>query len=163
MAIKTTLIQVKAKWAKILGEAPPGYENGPAEWTLDGILDDKAEKEYIASGADPFYIKTNKDGEKFIKFTRKALKKDGTASQPIRVVDSHGEAWDQTKLIGNDSVLNVQFSLNEVNSKGKKRFKPSILAVQVWDFAAYKPKSGFPTKEDSNILADDTKPAWDEA
>lgn len=166
MAIKTYLIQANAKWCKLLGKAPPGYDNGPAEWSVDAILDKDNEKLFLASGADPFYVKVNKEGERFVKFTRKAVKATGEESKPIRVVDHRGDDWDQSKLIGNDSVLNLSFSLNEVKSKGTKRMKPSLLAVQVWDWKPYKGKSEFPIKEDSNILSEsdpqvsDT-PAWD--
>ena len=160
MALKTYLIQGSAKWCKILGDAPPGYDNGPNEWSVDVVLDEKGKKDYLASGGDAFYIKSNKDGQEFIKFTRKAVKADGEAAKSIRVVDHRGEEWDQTKLIGNDSTINVSFSLNEVKSKGTKRLKPSILAIQVWDWKPYKVKSEFPVKEDTNI-ATSTPPSED--
>lgn len=148
MAIKTYLIQGKASYAKILGKAPPGYENGPAEWTVDVILDKDGVEQYKKSGADEFYVKTNKDtGEQYVRFTRRAVKQDGTEGKPISVFGPDGKDWEQNKLIGNGSVLNVKFSLNEVKSKGTKRLKPSVLAVQVWEHLAYKGKSDFPVRE----------------
>lgn len=86
----------------------------------------------------------------YITFKRKELKVDGSANQPIRIVDHRGEAWDNRK-IGNGSTVNVNFMLNE--------FKPgqvnaNILSLQVWDYVAY---SGgeFPTREDTDTPADD--------
>lgn len=167
MSLKTYLLKARVKWCKILGEAPPGYDNGPAEWTLDAILDEQGVADYVASGGDPFYVRDSKDGERFIKFTRKAIKKDGEKAQSIRVLDHRGEVWDQNKLIGNDSVVNIQYSLNEVNSKGKKRLKPSVLAVQVWDWKQYQSKSAFPTRDEplneSPVTSETSDtPAWDE-
>ena len=148
MAIKTTLVQGKARWCKVLGAAPPGYDNGPNEWTFDLVLDDKGVKDFLSSGADKFYLREDKTtGESFVKFSRKAVKQDGTEAKPIRVIDHRNDEWNQSELIGNGSTVNVQFTLNEVKSKGQKRMKPSILAMQVWDHQKYKPKSSFPVKE----------------
>jgi hypothetical protein len=145
------MIQGRASYAKILGSAPPGYDNGPAEWTFDLVLDEKGLKDYLASGGDNFYVKTNKEtGEQYIRFKRFALKKDGTPSKPILVVGPDGKEWDQKTLIGNDSILNVRFGLNEITHKKDKRLKPSVLAVQVWEHKKYEGK-GFPTKVEPEI------------
>lgn len=145
---KSYFVQGKANYAKILGKAPPGYDNGPAEWTFDLILDEKGEEDYLKSGASDFYIKTNKDtGARYLRFSRKALKKDGTEAKPIIVIGPDGKEWDQKQLIGNDSVLNVKFSLNEIEHKKQKRLKPSVLAVQVWEHKAYQSSGGFKTKK----------------
>lgn len=162
MAIKTSLVQGRARWCKILGSAPPGYDNGPNEWTFDLMLDDKGKKDFLASGADPFYLREDKvTGESFVKFSRKAVKQDGTEAKPIRVLDHHGEEWNQSSLIGNGSTLNVQYTLNSIKSKGTQRNKPSVLAVQVWDHQKYVPKSSFPVKESTNITeTSDSEPAW---
>lgn len=148
MGLKTYLIKGRAKWAKIIGKAPPGYDNGPAEWSIDILLDDQGKKDYVASGADKFYLREDKEGQTFVKFTRKAEKKDGTPSKPIEIVDHKNQAWDN-RLIGNDSVVNVCFTLRPVKSKGKERLKPSILSMQIWDYLAYKPKGPFAAKADA--------------
>lgn len=148
MAIKLYPVRGKARWCRVLGKAPPGYDNGPAQWTLDVVLDEEGKKQFLASGADKFYVKVDKNtGEEYVKFTRNAIRKDGTEAKPIQVVGPDGKDWDQTKLIGNDSIVNVRFSLNEVTSQGKKRRKPSIIALQVWEHQKYEGKSLFETKE----------------
>lgn len=157
MAIKVNLVQGLARYAKILGVAPPGYDNGPEEWTFDLVLDEDGEKSYLASGASDFYLKTNKDtGERYVRFSRKAVKRDGTAGKPFSVVGPDGAEWDQTKLIGNNSVLNVKYSCNEIEHKKAKRLKPSCIAIQVWEHVKYEGKSGFPTKPIETIEASDT-------
>lgn len=147
MSLKTYQITGKAMYAKILGAAPPGYDNGPAEWSIDVVLDKDGLEQYKKSGADMFYVRTNKEsGDQHVRFTRKAIKKDLTQGKPIFVVGPDGNDWDQTKLIGNGSVVNVRYSLNEITHKGSKRLKPSCLAIQIWEHLPYKPTSGFQTK-----------------
>ncbi len=146
---KTYIVQGKARFAKIIGKPTRGYGTEPGdgelEWTFDLVLDADGKASYAKSGADKFYLK-EKDGVEYLRFTRKAVKKDGEPAKPIQVVDAQGRDWDQTKLIGNDSVLNCAFALNEAVYKGKKRMKPSILSVQVWEHVPYRPKTSFPTK-----------------
>lgn len=146
MSIQAYVIKGKARYAKVVGKAPPGYDNGPAEWTFDLVVDAENQAKAIKNGMDKFYVK-EKDGLKYIRFSRKALKQDGTEAKPFDIVDAYGNDWDGKTLIGNDSELHVQFCLNEVKSKGQKRMKPSALKIMVWDLVKYKPKSPFETKE----------------
>jgi hypothetical protein len=147
MAIKSNMITGLSWYAKILGDAPPGYEDGPAEWVLDLILDEKAKNAYLESKGDPFYVKVNKDtGKEYIRFVRKETKKDGSKANPIEVVGPDGKPWDQKVKIGNDSELNVKYCLNEITHKGAKRLKPYLLGVQVWEHQPYDDTGKFPTK-----------------
>jgi hypothetical protein len=148
MAISAYVIKGLASYAKIVGKAPAGYDNGPNEWTFDLVIDEENKKKALANGVDPFYIKSNKEGQEFIRFSRKEVKQDGTLAKAIEIQDHRGDAWDGKTLIGNGSTLNVQFTLNEVKSKGQKRLKPAVLKVQVWDLVAYKPKGPFAVKEE---------------
>lgn len=149
--MKSSIVQGRARWAKILGAPVPGYDPESKEWSIDLILDEEGRKAFLASGADKFYIK-EKDGEDVVRFVRKAKKKDGSEGKPISVIGPNGADWDQDVPIGNDSVINVKYTLNEVTSQGKKRLKPSIIAIQVWEHRPYTKGAGFPTKENSNVL-----------
>lgn len=146
MAIKSYLTQGSALYCKIIGAPVPGFDEDSLEWTFDLVLNEDQEKELLANGVSDRYIKNHKStGERCIRFTRKAVKKDGTKGAPIHVVDAQGHDWDD-RLIGNGSVLNVAYTLNTVGKGKDSRLKPSVLSVQVWDYKAYKPKSAFPTK-----------------
>ena len=146
MAIQTYLIQGSALYCKIIGAPVPGFDEDSLEWTFDLVLNAAQEKELLSTGVAPQYIKNHKTGnERYVRFTRKAIKKDGSKGAPIRVVDAQGHDWDD-RLIGNGSVLNVAYTLNTVGKGKETRMKPSVLSVQVWDHKAYKPKSSFPTK-----------------
>lgn len=147
MSLRTYIVQGKAKWTKLLGEPRPGYDESSKEWSVDLYLDEEGKKEFLASGADKFYVKSNEDGE-FVRFVRKATKADGSAGRPVSVEDDHGQPWDQQRLIGNGSILNIKYSLNTVKSKGQMRNKPSIIAVQVWNHEPFKPTSSFTTRKE---------------
>ena len=140
------LIQGRAKWAKIVGEPGWGYENKFKEWSIDVYVDEDTAKKLKA---EKLNLKDKGNGP-YITFKRKELKADGTSNQPIRIVDHRGQAWDGRK-IGNDSIVNVNFALNE--------FKPgqvnaNILSLQVWDLV---PFSGgeFPVREDTPTIEGD--------
>lgn len=59
-------------------------------------------------------------------------------------MDHHGEAWGKAK-IGNGSIVNVNFAVNEY---GKDQKSANILSLQVWDLVKYE-GGEFPTREDS--------------
>ena len=143
------IIKGKAYWAKVIGEPGEAYDPGEREWSIDVTVDKEARKVLEQLGVadkinDP---EVNKKGEKrakphesgmeYITFRRKELKKDGTPSKPIRIVDSKKNPWPEDKLIGNDSVVIVQFSVNEGEYRGKPWKKPSLLAIMVKEHVPY--------------------------
>lgn len=146
------LIRGKAKWAKILGAPVWGYENAHKEWTIDVEIDENTVDRLKAEGLGD-KIKDKGNGP-FVKFSRKEFKADGTPNKPIRVVDSKGNEWNGAK-IGNGSVVNVNFAINEYK-KGK--FSMNILSLQVWDHVPYE-GGEFPVKEDGEDGDDWTKDA----
>ena len=137
------IIQGKAKWAKVLGEPAWGYQNAHKEWSIDVYVSDEVAAKLKDEGLGD-KIKDKGNG-KYISFKRKELKRDGSPNQPIRVVDHHGEPWGNKK-IGNGSVVNVNFAVNEFKPK---QFTANILSMQVWDLVEYN-GGEFPTKEDAN-------------
>lgn len=154
MSIKTYFVQGKSNFAKVLGAPVKGFDDNTFEWTVDLLLDAENKKKLLESGVDKFYVKEDKEGQEYVRFTRKAVKKDGTKANPIEVIGPDGQPWPQDRLIGNGSVLNIKYSINEVKSQGKPRRKPYCLAIQIWEHEPYRLNTGFPTKT-SNILEDE--------
>lgn len=143
------LIRGKAKWAKVIGAPVWGYEKAFKEWAIDVYIDEKTSEKVKAEGLTP---KNKKDGQgDFMSFKRKELKFDGTPNKPIRIVDAKGEPWDDRK-IGNGSIVNVNFALNEYKP-GK--FSANILSLQVWTLVPYEGGDGFPVKADDDEAGDD--------
>lgn len=136
------LIQGKAKWAKVIGEPGWGYESKFKEWSIDVYVDEQTAHKLEVEGLKD-KIKDKGNGQ-YITFKRKELKIDGSANQPIRVVDHRGEAWD-TKKIGNGSTVNVNFALNEYKPG---QVNANILSLQVWDLVEYE-GGEFPVREET--------------
>lgn len=145
------MIRGSAFYAKVLGKAPLGYDKTEAsrEWSIDVGIDAATRKQLIAMGVGD-YVKNKGDKhpakDDFIGFKRRAQKVDGDPAKPIRIVGPDGEPWPQDKLIGNGSIVNIQFALNE---KAKGGLKPSILAIQVWEHVAYEggDREDFPVRD----------------
>jgi hypothetical protein len=137
------LIRGTGKWVKVLGDPHWGFENKHREWSLDLYLDEETVHRLEVEGLKA-KIKDKGNGP-FITFKRRETKQDGTPNKPIRVVDHHGEEWNPKVRIGNGSILNVNFAINEY---GKNQKSANILSMQVWELVKYE-GSEFPTREDA--------------
>lgn len=151
------LIQGRAKWAKITGEPSWGYENKFKEWSIDVYVDEATVDKLKTEGLGK-KLKDKGNGT-YITFKRKELKTDGTPNQRIRIVDHHGEVLQDKDTaykgpkIGNGSVVNVNFIINEFSKTEKNA---NILSLQVWDMVPYE-GGEFPTKADDGTGEGD----WD--
>lgn len=142
------MIRGRAAYAKIINPVPT-YDKTDKERTFDLIVDTETKK-YLAGLGLASYVKTNKNGDDYIKFSRRVTKQnpDGkdlprVPAAPLRIVDRAGKPWGGD-LIGNDSVLNVQFAVNDKALGGKK---PSLIAVQVWEHVPYEGAAGAEREE----------------
>ena len=155
------MIRGEARWAKIVGKPVEGYDEGELNkvWTFDLYVDDATLAKLADEGVPDSQIKTNKTtGEKFIKFTRKAYKKDGEAAKPIQIKNSAGEDWDGS-LIGNGSIFNVRYNINEWTFGKKTGKRADALAVQVWEHVKYEGGESFPTKQVE--MTEDGQEKWE--
>lgn len=137
------LIRGTAKWAKVTGEPVWGFEKKHREWSIDVYPDEETIHRLEVEGLKD-KLKDKGNGV-YITFKRRELKVDGSPNQPIRVVDHHGEAWNPKTKIGNDSIVNVNFAINEY---GKNQKSANILSMQVWDLVKYE-GSEFPTRDEA--------------
>lgn len=144
------LIRGNAKWAKITGKPHAGYEGKFNEWSVDVYVDEDTVKKLKDEGLGK-KLKDKGNGE-YITFKRKELKIDGSSNQPIRIVDHKGEPWNDNVKIGNGSVVNVNFIINEFG-KGEKA--ANILSLQVWELVKYEGGDGFPTRTDEGATTED--------
>lgn len=136
------LIQGKARWAKVVGEPSWGYENKFKEWSIDVYVDEATANKLKAENLGKKL--RDKGNGTYITFKRRELKADGTPNKPIRIVDSKGQPWDGRK-IGNDSIVNVNFAVNEFS---KTENNANILSLQVWELVPYEGGGDFPIRED---------------
>jgi hypothetical protein len=144
------LIRGTAKWPKVTGEPHWGYEEKHKEWSLDVFPEDESLERLKAEGLSD-KLKDKGNGN-FMTFKRRETKQDGTPNKPIRIVDHHGEVLQDEdtpykgKKIGNGSIVNINFAVNEY---GKNQKSANILSMQVWDLVPYE-GGEFPTKEDES-------------
>lgn len=146
------MIQGPIYWAKITGKPQPGYDKRQLEWSFDiGLTPEAKTKVQELGVAEYIRPAEGKNGKVHIagehmKFKRREINADGSQAKPFRVVDSAGNPWPEDKRIGNGSIVNVKFAVNE--KRDGSGLKPSAIAIQVWE---YKPFEGgeedqFPTR-----------------
>jgi hypothetical protein len=149
------MLQGKIWWAKVLKEPQPAYDPGKVEWSFDIQVDDKVRQ--VLGDLDLLdKIKTEKtpsDRGDYISFKRNGVKRDGEPAKPIEVVSTvkqgkSWQAWDPEVLIGNGSTVNVMFTINEGEYRGKPYRKLSPLKIQVVELVEIEPREEFPVDPD---------------
>ena len=142
------IMQGKARYVKILGKPVDGYDKTEADkqWEFELVIDKETEAKLLPG----FNVKSDeKSGDRFVKFSRKAYKKDGEMAKQIAVADHKGADWDRSVMIGNGSTLNVLFENKEWEFGRKSGHRNSVIKVQVWEHIPYEGKDQFPTRADS--------------
>lgn len=136
------ILRGRVAWAKVLGKPAKGYDENEKEWSIDFEPTSEGVEKYLAEGGSDFYIKQkdNHPLDQYIAFKRREMKRDGTPAKPITVLDSKGKPWDPSVKIGNLSVVDAKFALNEVTVGRTKRMKPSLIALKVVELVEYEGK-----------------------
>jgi hypothetical protein len=158
------IIQGTAYWAKIVGAPQPDYNKTGKEWTMDvGNLSKDTIKRLKEEGLGPKIKNKGDDREFFIQFKKKSVKSDGTAAQPIEIVDAQTNPWDGQTKLGNGTIVKVMFMVNETEwpqGSGKKFRKPGIIKVQVLKHVPYE---GGEFEEFESYTSEDGHDDWSEA
>lgn len=133
--VKFVTVKGKAYYAQVLGKPRTNYQKDGTEWTIDVVLEDKAEVRKLQDAGIGDRIRIAKEthpaaGEKYYKFTRKFREANDQYEQtkPPKVMDMHQKDWPQDKLIGNNSDVFVRFS---VTPPGDKKFKSKVTLMGV--------------------------------
>jgi len=141
------MIQGTAYWAKIVGAPVPGYDKSQKEWTFDLAIDDDTVEKLTELGCKDQIRNKNDDRGNFITFKRRAVTREGEPAKPFFIVDNMKREWDGKTRIGNGSILNVKFAVNDITYQGKTRPKASAISIQVWKHVPYD-NDEFPVNED---------------
>lgn len=153
MANNTTTVTLrgKASFAKILGAPVLNYSKDGKEWKMDLVITKDTVKEVKGYGiGDRVKSKDDYlDGRPFLSFKQAELRKDGTPNDPIKVVDINGKPWDHTKLIGNESDVDVKFRVVDYGV-GKKN-GVYIAAVRILNLVPYERQEFAPVTEDDDF------------
>lgn len=125
--VTTLVYRGKVQYAKVLGDPVHNWAKDGKEWKFDFIPNDPvaAAKELKSLGVgdrlrsledangNPRY-----DGRKYMSFKQKAERNDGSANQPIKVVDLKGQPWPDDVLLGNETTVDLKFVVID-NGKGR--------------------------------------------
>lgn len=158
--IAEVTIRGKLSYAKILGSPVPTYDatkgKGSArEWKMDLELISPADVKELKSYGVGDRIKQKEnylDGAPYISLKQAELKKDGSPNRPPNVVEKDGKTpWDQTKLIGNDTVADVKIAIMD-NGPGMKT-SMYIRGVRVLKLVEYQSAAFAPLDEDDEYFA----------
>jgi hypothetical protein len=134
------IIQGKSTYAKVLGKPGKAYKIGETEWSIDVTPNEAGVAQLRADGLKTKLKNKGDERNTFITFKRTGTKKDGTPAKPISVVGPDREPWPQEKLIGNGSIVNIKYVVNEAPYEGKVYLKPGIIGIQVVKHVPYEGK-----------------------
>ena len=124
-------VRGKVMYAKVLGDPQLNYNKDGKEWSLDLIVSPEVVKEFKTQGiGDRVKKKDDKyGGQPHIRFRQKELRADGSKNEPIKVVDILNKAWDSEKMIGNDSVVDIKYSIRDYGVGKKAGVYPQVIRV----------------------------------
>lgn len=114
-APRTVTIRGELSYAQVLGEPRFNYNKDGKEWKFDVKISKDTVKEMKAFGIGD-RVKTKDgylDGAPYMSFKQAELRKDGKPNRPIPVVDITNKAWDSSKLLGNGTIADVKFVIQD--------------------------------------------------
>lgn len=142
----------KAYWAQVLGNAVQGeYDNEPL-WKIELHVTDEERERLEGLGIKG----KQKDPNVFVFKRALKNKKTGKDNVPPSVVDSSKNTWDEAKLIGNESEVNVAFSTYPHPMDKQHGLGKGLQAVQVLNHVAYGGGAGVDEFADETVHGDAT-------
>jgi len=125
---------VELNWAKL---AKPVNPFGTEQWELQIATTDKAVADEWTQ--NHFTVKQDKaDSSKYtVSLKRKAVKADGSANGPVRVVDSQAQPFTDVSTIGNGSTGNVVVYQYAYETAGRSGIASSLTAIQILSLKEY--------------------------
>lgn len=160
MAKDTTfhVIRGKAHWAKVLGAPLLNTFSGVREHSIDITPDEAGLAEIKRIGAPKLRDPGPKDTRtaQFVTFRHKETREDRQSGEivkndPIKIVDAAGTPWPQDKLIGNESTVDLKFSV-KAYGPGKPK-GVYVKAIRVLELNEYVRQEFAPLSEDDQFFA----------
>lgn len=140
---------VKVMWAKV---HEPDTRFAPV-YSLDAV--ELTPEQVKQLEADGLQVK-EKDGQKFFKFKKKAISKDGKPLSPPKVLDKYKQEFKEP--IGNGSICNIAYEPYEYEFAGRKGITSRLVALQVVDLVPYGQKVEDLFDEEEGDFQDDDNP-----
>lgn len=156
--MKTYFIRGVASWAKVFG-APRENNFGKKQWSIE-LEPDAASRKILKEAGLSKKLRDPIEGDtvhknSYISFYHDAKMADGTAADPIRVVNSDGQTWTKEDgLIGNGSIVDIKFVVKDYGPGKQKGVY--IRAIRVMKLVAFVPQEFAPIGEDDEFFAGET-------
>ena len=153
----------KAFWVK-LGQPEKKYGVDDTQWSIILEVTDKESMKWVKAGLamKPKTLTFNETEMDVIKLKRDThWKKSGEEKTPVKVVDMFGQDIDP-RIVGNGSVVNVQYSVRDWEFQGRKGKSPELIAVQIVELVEYKGGSNSSAGDEFEFMARDESPFKDE-
>lgn len=152
---QVTVLRGKAFFAKILGDPVPNYNKDGKEWKMDLKLANKESLKELKDLGVGDRVKQKENylnGSPYITLKQSEFRKDGiTRNDPIKVYDAAGKEWDQSRLIGNESDVDVKIAVMDFGPGKKKGMY--IRGVRVLNLVPYERKDFPPLSEEDEFFA----------
>ena len=122
---------VELNWARLDDAVSPF---GTPQWELQVATTDAAQAQMLR---DNHLNVKEKDGKFTVSLKRKAIRANGEAMDPVRVVDANKLPMENRRSIGNGSTGNVIVWQAPYEAVGRKGISSSLTAVQVTNLVEY--------------------------
>lgn len=138
----------EAHWAKILGSPVDNYERDGKEWTIE-IKPDAEGMELLEELEVEDRVNKGENKDRIL-FRQRAKRPDGEDNRPLTVVGPDNKPWDQSKLIGNGTIVDIKFKYVD-NGRGKKSsLYPQ--GVRILEHVPYERQEFAPLNEDDQFF-----------
>ena len=130
----------KVYWAKVLGAPRTNYNEDGREWSFEFEPDAEGVVTLTEHGLeDRLRDRSDKKGYedrgKFIILRRNELDYEGNPNEHIRIVDAADQKWDENKLLGNATEVDVKVQIVDYGRGKKKGIYP--VAIRVLELVPY--------------------------
>lgn len=143
---ETVFMRGKIYWAKIFGEPRPNYGGDAREWTFEFEPDEDGlallKKMKLSDRLKDKY----EDRGRFITLKQREFNSQGEKNKHIRVYDENDEPWDDKKLLGNATVVDLKINVVDYGPGKKAGIYPR--AIRVRDLVEYQASEFAPVPAD---------------
>lgn len=128
----------KLNYAKVLGSPVLNYDKNGNEWKLDFIITDNADLARLKKLGIADKVKQKEeylDGQPHLTLRQAEFTKAGEKNDSPKVADVTGEPWDQTKLLGNGTVVDLKIRVADYGKGFRKGIY--ISGIRVLELVPY--------------------------
>lgn len=143
-------------WAKIFGSPRPNYDGDAREWSLEfepdsdaiDMLTERGLADRLKTGrkADGTIRAGYEDRSPFLNLRRNEFDFEGKPNEHIRVVDAANQPWDDKKLLGNKTEVDLKINIVDYGPRKKAGIYPQ--AIRVLELVPYVSEEFKPLDDD---------------